>query len=70
MSKSLSIIPSKEDAVVPFSVSAELEEALRDGGDEAITTALHEAIKCNDLPFIAWLTKMLNERQSPSREES
>ena len=50
--------------------STELEEALRDGGPEAITLALHQAIKCNDLPFIAWLTKLLNEqRGAPSAGE-
>jgi hypothetical protein len=44
--------------------SAELEDLLRDGGDEAVTLVLHEAIKRCDLPMIARISKMLNERQS------
>ncbi len=43
-------------------ISAELEEALRDGGDEALTLVLHEAIKRNDVPMIARMMKMLNAR--------
>ena len=44
------------------SISFELENLLRDGGDEAITIVLHEAIKRNDLPMIARITKMINGR--------
>lgn len=45
-----------------MNISAELEDLLRDGGDEAVTLVLHEAIKRNDLPMIARITKMINNR--------
>lgn len=36
-------------------ISAELEAALRDGGNQAVTLVLHEAIKRNDFTMIACL---------------
>jgi hypothetical protein len=42
--------------------SVEFEDLLRDGGDEAVTLVLHEAIERNDLPMIARITKMINSR--------
>jgi hypothetical protein len=45
-----------------MSMLEQLEDLLRDGGDEAVTLVLHEAIERNDLPMIARITKMINNR--------
>jgi hypothetical protein len=49
-------------------ISAALEEAIRDGGKQAIAELLWYAIQLNDLKAVATFTKFINGMRDDSRE--